>query len=103
MAVRTFIKTRKKRRANRDLSPLAALVVCCRGRAVRVRLGLQPAGGFAERGPELDPSPPQSLADILRALAQRLGALPHLARGLGRALAHIGETILGFGRRPAAH
>src|SRR5262245_22235294 len=85
------------------LSPLAAFLARGRGRAVRAGLRLEPAGRLAERGPELHPGPPQALADILRTLAQRLGALPHLARSLGRALAHICEGILGLVRRPPAH
>src|SRR5262245_55787953 len=85
------------------LSPLAAFLARGCGRAVRGGLGLEPAGRLAERGPELHPGPPQALANIFRALAQRLGALPHLARSLGRALAHIGEGILGLVRRSPAH
>src|SRR5262245_53058075 len=106
MAVRNaFMNARAKRRAYRGLSPLVAFVACSRSRprAIRAGLGLQPAGRLAERGPELHPSPPQALADVLRALAQRLGALPHLARSLGRALAHIGEGILSLVRRWSAH
>src|SRR5262245_55867574 len=85
------------------LSPLAAFLARGCGRAVRGGLGLEPAGRLAERGPELHPGPPQALADVLRALAQRLGALPHLARSLGRALAHIGEGIFGLVCRSPAH
>ena len=65
------------------LGSLVALLARDRGCAIGIGLRLEPACGLAERGPELDPGPRQSFADILGALAQRLGTLPHLACGLG--------------------
>ena len=50
-------------------------------------------GGLAERGGKLGPSPDEALADLLRALAQRLGTLPRLA---GRFLAGLGQRALGL-------
>ncbi len=63
---------------------------------------MQPAGGLAERGAQLDPRACQPFADILGALAQRLGALPHLARGLGGARTCVAECAFGlFGLLPS--
>ena len=64
--------------------------------AVSLRLGLQPAGGLAERGAQLDPGAGQTFADILGALAQRLGLFPHLPRGLGGAGARVAEGAFGL-------
>ena len=68
-----------------------------------LRLGLQPAGSLAERGAQLGPGAGQTFADILGALAQRLGLFPHLLRGLGGAGAGVAEGAFGLALRRAAH
>src|SRR5689334_4286973 len=86
---------REDRPVGPGLGTLAALFNSGGHGPVGFSLGVKTACSLAERRSELHPGARQSFADILGALAQRLGALPHLARRVARALTHIGKCVLG--------
>src|ERR1700730_1543735 len=65
---------------------------------------MKPAGCLAERGAQLGPGAHEAVAHVAGPLAERLGSLPHLTRGLTGGLggAHpcLIEGAFGFTRLP---